>query len=59
MIRVTIECEGVKATVEQETAITSSDAITLCEQALLGVGFLLEGTLDIVSVEDETHEAND
>lgn len=38
-MKVTIEHEGQRAVVEDETVVDVCDAIDLCEKALAGVGF--------------------
>ena len=45
MIKVTIEVEDIKATVEQEEAQTAEDLAHLVRQAALGAGFQ-ESTID-------------
>lgn len=48
MFRITVELEGVKATVEDKDAVMLDEVLPLLTQALKGVGFHPEGELEFV-----------
>lgn len=55
MTKITIEHEGIKATVEGEAA-SLTDVLILLEQVLKGVGFIFDGNVDIVDYSDEPED---
>jgi len=56
VIKVSIECEGVKATVEQQDAMTLTEALELLDGALRGVGYCFTGELGIITPENPKEE---
>jgi hypothetical protein len=53
MIRVTIETDDIKCSVDNATGTDLGDIVQLCEQAIRGCGFFPKGELDFIEPEFE------
>ena len=52
-MKITIELDDEKCTVESNSGVLLDDALQLVKQALLGIGFIFDGDIELINDEEK------